>query len=251
MHSSRMRTARFGSHCEQNDWLTGVKTLPCPKLRLLTVKKIVPTILACENYSFFRDECHYLQTTYSNHCKITWYQYVRPHPSGGFRIFQTQWGRGMRQPIILAILSRKLQEIENKFDRKGRMRPLGSANASETVSLSLQNNMESLCEIPIRNSIRTHSVKNNLRNTDQKELRRKLIKAWRLRGNWWTSHLRENWGIRDNLKGFIGGERCEPAAWISPWWFTRVRRAPTTERCDTPRTSRTERHDALNTRRQT
>ena len=32
MHSSRMRTARFGGYCEQNDWQTGVKTLPFPKL---------------------------------------------------------------------------------------------------------------------------------------------------------------------------------------------------------------------------
>ena len=37
MHSSRMRTARFCGHCEQNDWQTGVKTLPCPKLRLRAV----------------------------------------------------------------------------------------------------------------------------------------------------------------------------------------------------------------------
>ena len=32
-----MRTVRFGSHCKQNDWQTGVKTLPCPKLRLRAV----------------------------------------------------------------------------------------------------------------------------------------------------------------------------------------------------------------------
>ena len=76
MHSSRMRTTRFSGHlywgvsaldpsghthhldtqtspfhlthppftsppptpCEQNDWQTGVKTLPCPKLRLGAVK---------------------------------------------------------------------------------------------------------------------------------------------------------------------------------------------------------------------
>ena len=37
MQSCRMRTVRFGSHCKQNDWQTGVKTLPCPKLRLRAV----------------------------------------------------------------------------------------------------------------------------------------------------------------------------------------------------------------------
>ena len=38
MHSSRMRSARFSGHCEQNDWQTGVKALPCSKLRLRAVK---------------------------------------------------------------------------------------------------------------------------------------------------------------------------------------------------------------------
>ena len=43
MHCSRMRTARFGGHCEQNDWQTGVKTLPCPKLRFWATK-IMPRL---------------------------------------------------------------------------------------------------------------------------------------------------------------------------------------------------------------
>ena len=32
-----MCATHFGSHCEQNDWQTGVKTLPCPKLHLRAV----------------------------------------------------------------------------------------------------------------------------------------------------------------------------------------------------------------------
>ena len=46
MHSSRMRTARFGRHCEQNDWQTGVKTLPCRKLGLRAVIIMVVKHLA-------------------------------------------------------------------------------------------------------------------------------------------------------------------------------------------------------------
>ena len=42
MHSSWMRTARFGGQCEY-DWQTGVKILPCPKLRLQAVMKIQDT----------------------------------------------------------------------------------------------------------------------------------------------------------------------------------------------------------------
>ena len=40
-----MRTPRFGGHSEQNDWQTGVKILPCPKLRLRAVKYHIFRIL--------------------------------------------------------------------------------------------------------------------------------------------------------------------------------------------------------------
>ena len=147
--------------------------------------------------------------------------------SRGSRISQTQWGRVCANLSFWPSFLENCKKLKMNWTARGaRDAPLGSANTTETVSLSLQNNMVSVCEIPIRNSIRIHSVKNNLRNTDQKELRRKLIKARRLQGNWWTSDLRENCGIRYNPKRFIGEQRCESAAWISPWWFTRVRRAP-------------------------
>ena len=39
MHSSRMRTTRFGGHCEQNDWQTGVKNITLPQTLFGAVMK--------------------------------------------------------------------------------------------------------------------------------------------------------------------------------------------------------------------
>ena len=44
MHSRKMRTVRFGGHCEQNDWQTGEKTWPCPILRLRSVNIFAPSM---------------------------------------------------------------------------------------------------------------------------------------------------------------------------------------------------------------
>ena len=84
-----MRTAHFGGHCEQNDWQTGVKTLPCPKLRLRAVRiyqgmrDMVLCVMTDKlHIAFWRITVLKLHTTHNtnnfrtNIRKIKWY--IRP-----------------------------------------------------------------------------------------------------------------------------------------------------------------------------